>query len=202
MKENYYITDFVKITDQQLYHRDKKVVEEVNGTLKSLLKKSYKSLEISYPKFHKMDSLSKLGFIAVEFLKLEQEFPSDTALVFQNSESSLHTDYQHQQTIQNKEAYFPSPAVFVYTLPNIVMGELAIRHQLQSENTFFIQEKFNAEYLTDYVQELFNSKKASAAISGWIDLNNEGYNVFLAFVSKNGTLPFTKENLENIFYNK
>ena len=33
-------------------------------------------------------------------------------------------------------------------------------------------------------------------------LNNEGYNVFLAFVSKKGTTPFTKENLENIFYNK
>lgn len=202
MKETYYITDFVKITDQQLYHCDQKVVEDVNGTLKSLLKKCYKTLEISYPKFHKMDALSKLGFIAVEILKFENEFPSDTALVFQNSESSLHTDVQHQQTIQNKEAYFPSPAVFVYTLPNIVMGELSIRNQLQSENTFFIHEKFNAKYLTDYVQELFDSKKASAAISGWIDLNNEGYNVFLAFVSKKGTLPFTKENLENIFYNK
>lgn len=186
----------MKISEQQIYHQQKKIVDDPNGDLSSLLKKAYQELAINYPKFYKMDLLSKLGFIAVEFLSKTTNFTEDTALVFQNKASSLVTDIQHQKSIQQTESYFPSPAVFVYTLPNIVMGEIAIRHQLQSENAFFIQEKFQPAFIKEYTQNLFDTKKASAAISGWIDLDTDGYNVFLVLISEKGTIPFTAENLQ------
>ncbi|WP_121665280.1 hypothetical protein [Mesonia aquimarina] len=191
MKNKYFITDFVKFS-KQLKTADVDAIQ-------TELKEEYKALAVQYPKFHKMDLLSKLGFIATELLQKKVNFPSDTALIFQNNASSLVTDIQHQKSIQEKDAYFPSPSIFVYTLPNIVMGEIAIRHQLQSENTFFISENFQADLIKNYTQSLLDTKKASASISGWIDLNTEGYNVFLAFISEKGTLPFTTENLQHKF---
>ena len=94
----------------------------------------YKQLDISYPKFHKMDNLSKLGFLGVEILKmkidLKQYGVDRVSQIFQNSYSSLDTDIIHQESINaNKMA---SPAVFVYTfnehfmcllcyIPNIIL---------------------------------------------------------------------------------
>src|SRR5690554_8066930 len=109
-----------------------------------------------------MDNLSKLAFLASEFIFKEEvldELENNIALVFSNNASSLDTDRKHQDSIQNTEEYFPSPAVFVYTLPNICMGEISIKHKLYSENSFFIFAKFNAEYLHQYAESLLQSGK-------------------------------------------
>lgn len=54
-------------------------------------KEAYKALEISYPKFYKMDSLSKLAFLASEVV-LKDEKERGVALVFSNKSSSLDSD--------------------------------------------------------------------------------------------------------------
>ena len=41
-----------------------------------------------------------------------------------------------QETIQHADSYYPSPALFVYTLPNIVTGEIAIRNKYYGETSF------------------------------------------------------------------
>jgi hypothetical protein len=46
---------------------------ETPGTSKQF-KEIYLSLNIDYPKFYKMDMLSKLAFLAVEFIKNEELF--------------------------------------------------------------------------------------------------------------------------------
>ncbi|WP_321539372.1 hypothetical protein [Flavobacterium piscinae] len=91
-----------------------------------------------------MDNLSKLAFLASEVLLSEQiiaEAENNVALVFANRSSSLDTDVKFQQSIDDKENYYPSPAVFVYTLPNICVGEISIKHQLKSENAFLCLKK-------------------------------------------------------------
>ena len=105
-------------------------------------KRALKTLEIDYPKFFKMDSLSKLAFLLAEVLlsSLPEEVRQETALVFANKSASLDTDLKHQASIAQTEAYYPSPAVFVYTLPNICLGEISLRHHLHTENSFFIFE--------------------------------------------------------------
>ena len=82
-------------------------------------KKALKVLNIEYPKFFKMDNLSKLAFLAAEAVlsPLSTEAKSRTALLFANRTASLDTDLKHQTTIANPQEYYPSPAVFVYTLP-------------------------------------------------------------------------------------
>ena len=138
MNKKRYIQSYCKINKTQIILNDKIVFKNSSDDLKLFLKSVYKSFEIKYPKFFKMDSLSKLAFLGAEFLlKQEAELKKDIGIVFSNSASSLETDRIHQESIAKKENYYPSPAVFVYTLPNIGIGEISIRHQLKSENAFF-----------------------------------------------------------------
>ncbi|MBX9448628.1 MAG: hypothetical protein KL787_02435 [Taibaiella sp.] len=66
---------------------------------------------------------------------------------FANQSSSLDTDIRHQNSIQDPGQFYPGPAIFVYTLPNIAIGEVSIRHQLQTESMFLIQEVYDRESL-------------------------------------------------------
>lgn len=141
-------------------------------------KEAYKTLDLGYPKFHKMDNLSKLAFLASEMI-LKNEESKDIALVFANKSSSLDTDYNYQQTINSEENYFPSPTVFVYTLPNICTGEISIRHQLHTENTFFVLDDFDEDFLNNYAQQLLESQKAEKVLCAWVELYQDNYKAFV-----------------------
>lgn len=106
------------------------------------LSEIYNHFQIQYPKFFKMDKLCKAGFLAGELLLQNYDFDrengkSDWGIILCNESSSDDNDQHYWQTI-DKENYYPSPSVFVYTLPNIVTGEIAIRHKIQGESSFFI----------------------------------------------------------------
>ena len=85
--------------------------------------------------------------------------------------------------------YFPSPAVFVYTLPNIVIGEISIRHKITGEGTFFIREKFDASFLVNYISQLFDDGILQCCIAGWIETNGEDYESVVYFIEKTDS-PF------------
>lgn len=161
-------------------------------------KKAYQNFEMNYPKFFKMDSLSKLAFLGAELLlknEINNEKENNIALVFANKSSSLDTDVKYQKSISDVENYFPSPAVFVYTLPNICLGEISIRHQLKSENSFFIFENFNPAFMANYAKVLLNSKKADKVLCGWVEYYDEEYKAFLYLVTKEGNLEHKIETL-------
>lgn len=101
----------------------------------------FRALDRPDIKFYKMDRLSKAAYIAAEKLLKGIKLPDDrtkVAVVLYNRSASLDTDLKHQATLDNNEA--ASPAVFVYTLPNIMCGEICIRHKINGENTFFVQD--------------------------------------------------------------
>lgn len=202
MVEDYKITSFCSIKDNKVIVDNKVLyVHEEQGTVKEFTKAIYKSLGIKYPKFYKMDTLCKLGFLATEALLRNAEKPDNqTALVLSNRSSSLATDRIHQESIANKEDYFPSPAVFVYTLPNIVLGEISIRHQFKGENAFFVSEQFDAKLLTDYSRLLLDTNKASNVICGWVNLDSNKYDVFLAIISRKGNTILTEEQLNKLYH--
>ena len=167
-------------------------------------KKAYQHFEINYPKFFKMDNLSKLAFLAAELLlknEISEEQENNIALVFANKSSSLDTDVKYQNSIVDSENYFPSPAVFVYTLPNICIGEISIKHQLKSENTFFIFDRFDSEFMTNYSNLLLNTNKAEKVLCGWVEYYNEEYKAFLYIIDKEGSIENNKINIETA-YNK
>ncbi len=121
------------------------------------------------------------------------------AIVLSNRASSLDTDRRYQQSISDEHNFYPSPAVFVYTLPNICIGEISIRHTLRSENSFFIFDSFNPLFLTDYANSLLHTEKADEVLCGWVDVDEDRYEAFLYLVSANGKYPHTEQQLTKIY---
>ncbi|HSI69688.1 MAG TPA: hypothetical protein VK941_05600 [Gillisia sp.] len=189
------IKSYVHIRNNKIFRNGKEIFALESGLETDFLKQAYKKLKLNYPKFHKMDGLSKLGILATAVLIGEETVDPTTALVVSNSNSSLDTDLKHFESMKN----IVSPAIFVYTLPNIVMGEISIKYKLQSENTFFISNDFNGHLLKDYSEILMNSARAAAVVSGWIDLKNEEYDVFLCLIDEKGNIPFSAEKLEQLY---
>jgi len=191
------ITAFVHIKDHRIYLNKRLVFsEERSSPLPEFLKLAYKAQAISWPKFHKMDSLSKMGILSTEILFKNRNIPEDTALVFSNSSSSLGTDEVHQNSMNQ----VVSPSVFVYTLPNIVMGEICIKNKIYGENSFFITKKFDHGLIWEYSQSLLDSLAASAIVCGWIEWKNAEYDVFLCLVTREGSQTFSAENLKALYY--
>ncbi|MCM1139213.1 MAG: 3-oxoacyl-ACP synthase [Muribaculum sp.] len=153
-----------------------------------LLTALYKERIGDYPKFYKMDSLSKLGFIASEIL-LQTEDASDCentpsrGIAFFNSHASLSTDKAYLGTISDKDNYFPSPSLFVYTLPNIVTGELAIRHHYLGETGFYILPNKDWKRINDIIECMFFDEQTNSIIGGWVEYlssTNFEANIFIA----------------------
>ncbi len=156
----------------------------------AFMKSIYKHYNIKYPKYFKMDNLCKVAFMTSEIiLKNNKEIkslePTKVGVILQNSHSTIDTDTKYNDTIKNKANYFPSPAIFVYTLPNVMIGEICIRNKFQGENTCFIAKEFDPESITEYVNELLNSNKIEACITGWADYIDGEYSSMLFLVEKN-----------------
>jgi len=203
LKKEYKIKSYCHIKNQSVWVNGDLVYTLEAENFSSFAKGAYKSLGLKYPKFFKMDNLSKLAFLASEFIFKEEdldELENNIALVFSNNASSLDTDRKHQNSIQNTEEYFPSPAVFVYTLPNICMGEISIKHKLYSENSFFIFARFNAEHLQLYANGLLQNGKAKKVLSGWIDFDENNYEAFLYLVDEEGEIKHNIEEINRLYH--
>jgi hypothetical protein len=156
----------------------------------AFMKSIYKHYEVKYPKYFKMDNLCKVAFLASEIVLLGNEHikeldPTKIGVIIQNSHSSVDTDIKYYDTIKDKSNYFPSPAVFVYTLPNVMIGEICIRNKFQGENTCFIAKEFDPDFLTNHVNELLDSDKIDACITGWADYIEGEYSAIMFLVEKN-----------------
>ena len=161
---------------------------------------AFRALNIEYPKFHKMDNLAKLGFLAAEYLLVGQDFRGSRAgIILANATSSLDTDLRHEAQLRQGLA---SPALFVYTLPNIVVGELCIRHGITGESLLFVTENYDATPQVAYVSNLFARQRIDKCLGGWIDFFDEDYCAFFYLVGPRlePTLPdYTATNVETIF---
>lgn len=143
------------------------------------LNELYRQFVGDYPKFFKMDSLCKLGFLASELLlgSLSAEQKENASIILFNKNGSLITDRNYQQTISDSN-YFPSPALFVYTLANIITGEIAIRHKIYGETSFYILPNKDEEVMERMVKNIFLTSHPTFVLTGWVDYENE--NEYLA----------------------
>lgn len=190
------ITAYCHIKNNSVWLNGERVFSENSETaFRAFLKSVYRHLGLKYAKFFKMDEISKLGFLAAELLLKnadKQRFTENkVGVVFSNSQSTLVTDSLHQESINDYSNFYPSPSVFVYTLPNIMIGEISIRHQFRGENAFFIFEHFNFGFVTDYVNKLIKDGKISACLCGWVDQSASDYEAFLYWTEK-------KPDIENM----
>lgn len=124
-----------------------------------------------YPKFFKMDPLSRLGFMATELLK-KQVPTADYGVLLFNRSSSMADDLAFQATIQDKDNWFPSPALFVYTLPNIVTGEIAIRNHYQTETNFMVLDAPRPDIMAE---QIALAAQHGPQIAGWCEVDADGH---------------------------
>ncbi|MBC9912270.1 hypothetical protein [Chitinophaga varians] len=147
--------------------------------LQEWLRAGYDRFSGQYPKFHKMDALSKLGWLAAEVLlkhaPVQALSPETVGMVLSNRSGSLDTDIRYYATVKD----IASPALFVYTLPNIVMGEICIRHGFKGENIFFVSENFDAELMSSYPAQLLATTPLQACLCGWVEVMGDDYEVAL-----------------------
>ena len=150
-----------------------------------------------------MDNLSKLGWLASEVLlkdsfKKDNYRPEDIGLILSNTNSSLDTDQKYMETVND----IPRSSLFVFTLPNIVTGEICIRNNFKGENAFFVFNSFNAGFIENYVSSLLDNNVLQACICGLIELLGNEYKAVLFLVEKlksNEAVAFTKEQMNTIF---
>jgi hypothetical protein len=198
----YYITSYVIIRNGNIL-RNEKIVFTSPHEGSEFLREAYEDgLKINYPRFYKMDELGKSGIIAADELLKEFDFkkylPEEIGIVLSNKNASIEADIHYFETIQN----FPSPALFVYTLPNIVIGEISIRYNFKGENAFFVSDRFDVEWIYFYVNDLIQHQKIKTCVCGWIEVVNGDPDVCLFLVeteTNENALTFTPENLNKIY---
>jgi len=113
------------------------------------------------------------------------EFVQNRAIVLFGSTASLCADRNYQETIQDKDNYYPSPALFVYTLPNIVTGEIAIRNHYRGETSFYVLEKPDAAQMAFHLSCAFQDSVTDSILAGWVDsTQNDDFQVFMTLIHK------------------
>ena len=170
------ITPEEVILDQQKLWEGKKELGEQEGKEHhSLLTSLYKQMIGNYPKFYKKDGLSRLGFVASEILLNAEKGETDKerAIIFFNHSSSIASDRNYKESINDKDNYFPSPSIFVYTLPNIVTGEIAIRNHFHGETSFFILPDKDERMMEEILQASCRDDQSKSFLTGWIDYEDE-----------------------------
>jgi hypothetical protein len=209
MKNNIVISGWSYVSHNQLKVNGDLVLELQAPDFADFAKAGFKALNQPYLKFYKMDNLSKLGFLCAEYLlqqnSIQQKYaPEEVGVILCNAASCIDTDMEHQKSIADVNNYFPSPSIFVYTLPNIVIGEISIRHKFQGENTFFIFETFQPEFMVNYVNSLFHGNKVKACLTGWVDLLPNALDYKAVFYltemgDGNAIMEFNSDNLKKIY---
>ena len=173
-------THSVKITQDEVVVDGSRL--DVKSRGKEMLTEVYKTKIGDYPKFYKMDMLSRLAFVASELI-IESEGqrtlnskPStlnySRAVVLFNHSSSIIADRQYVKSIK-KDDFFPSPAAFVYTLPNITTGEIALRNGYHGETSFYLLAERNEKLMQMVIKSTFIDHDIKSVIGGWIDCPSE-----------------------------
>ena len=197
-----YINASCVISNQVLYKDGEPVFQSSDLELPDFLLAAYQYFDISYPKFYKMDNLSKGGFLAAELMlkgfEPDKYAPADRGIILANANASLDTDLKYYDTVQA----IASPALFVYTLPNIVIGEISIRNNFKGENAFFVFNRFDATFMHQYVTNLFDNDLLQVCICGWTEVLDNQYKTVLLLIEKEKAGQaglFTIENFNKIY---
>lgn len=146
----------------------------LSGLSSEALNTIYKEEIGGYPKYYKMDMLSRLAFVATERLLRQTGDAAayddgETAVILFNRTSSVVADRAFAATIAREEAYYPSPALFVHTLPNISTGETALRHAWHGETSFYILPHRDERMMDDILRATLALSPTRRIVTGWVD---------------------------------
>ena len=161
----------------------------------------YKDLRCNYPKFYKMDILCKWAFVAAEYLLTDHEllYPgvdlNKIAVVLSTSNGCLDVDKRYFESIT-----IPSPSLFVYTLPNIMLGEICIRHGFKGEQMCLVDRQFDPKELWFITDSIMQNKGMEACLCGWVDVDGDERDICLFWVTTQGEGPGSEASLLEELY--
>jgi hypothetical protein len=195
-----FITAYCQINEETCLLNGEVVASKDMEASDSWFKQLYKGMTLDYPKFYKMDLLAQAGFIGSELIKksnpelLTAYQDDEIALLFANQESSADTDIRFMESYADHKS--PSPSLFVYTLPNIVLGEIAIRNKWFGENMFAVLPKFEPEFFLQY-GEIMLISGAKAVLAGWLGVLEGKIQTVVFLIEENNSagMPFNMQNL-------
>lgn len=178
-----FITQYLQWRNRYVRLNAKRVLELPQTPPREMLSAAYHQVNLSYPKFFKMDLLSKLAVLSFDFLSREAEINETwhTGLVISTLNGCLDVDLQFEQS----RLSLPSPSLFVYTLPNIMLGEIAIRHGIKGEQCCLIAEPSDVATLHFYAEDLIRNQQMHSVFCGHIDATETGLNATLLRLDKN-----------------
>jgi len=158
-KTNYSQTGSIKLSN-----------ESCGTDFKTYIKSEFASVSEPYMKFSKMDDYCKLGTTAVELLLnkvggLSKYNPYEIALVVNTDTGCIESDLAHLDNITAEE-YNSSPAIFVYTLPNVVAGEICIKNKFKGEGVTLVGKAENPKKI---VEEFCIDANTKIAIYLYVD---------------------------------
>ena len=201
------VKDYVILESDRAVVNGRVLEHETAGS--AMLAELYRAHIADWPKFFKMDTLSKVGFVASELLLKElgetchegEEFVQSRAVVLFGTTASLCADRNYQETISDRDNYYPSPALFVYTLPNIVTGEIAIRNHYRGETSFYVVEKADAAQMAFHLSCAFADTVTESVLAGWVDSrHNDDFQAFFTLVRRD-ELEGLEDRLKTIMDN-
>lgn len=160
----------------------------------------YRSEGLQYPKFFKMDNLCKWAWLGATLLLRNEEMSGvmkeTAALVLHTREGCLDVDKKFLQSTET----IASPALFVYTLPNIMLGEISIAYGFKGQQTLLINDGFDAHGLYRNISLLWRNAPTTHALCGWVNVKDNVPDVCLFWVNEMpSSIIFNEANAEAIF---
>ncbi len=199
---NFYINHYLCWNDRRISRDGQPMMEPEADTMANIPMHVYEKLDMDYPKFFKMDLSCKVAFLATELLKPFPDAEKErTAVILGTYSGCIEVDKQFENSIQT----FASPALFVYTLPNIMLGEICIRNGFKGEQLCLIDKQPDWAEMSFLAEDLLSKRNMDTCLLGFIDANRQHITAHLAWIGKTAvpgeSLPLSAQNLERIFDN-
>lgn len=160
----------VEISDGKISVDGNLVFESETSDFQVFIREAFKLRGESNLKFYKMDDFCKLGYVASAWAFDGLEYgEEECGIILSGRYGCLDTDIKHQEIIDAEGDSSASPAVFVYTLPNVVAGEISIRHHVKGENTWFWSEDETMSDIREYAVLAAQSQNLKYCVIGHLD---------------------------------
>lgn len=172
------------------------------GNLDQDLNNAWAALGIELPRFPRMDRSSKLVAIGgsaffIEGGALAGNSKDTIGMVITGKHGSMDTDqkYQAQLVVDNHA----SPGMFVYTLPNIAMGEFSIQHGLYGSGLCLLNNALDLAQMLDACEILLHDHGMESVICGWSDIFADQATATFMVVTERTLADRNSAELEKIF---
>lgn len=183
----------VVFSEKEVLLNDESYFQFSANEIDEKLKELYDYLSLDYPKFYKMDLLGKAAILASELLIPLVKNPPMVFL--SNEKSSMQSDLNHIEQYHNYET--ASAATFVYTLPNICVGEICIKNQWHVPTGFIVLPKNQIASLVQMGKSYHQQYKNKNALLGFVEATQQELCVSMVLTSFE--TDSEKENAETYF---